>query len=71
MKEYLLRFSPAAVCLDATHGVTHYKGYQLVTVMVITDQGKGYPGAWFIISNETEEVLSVCFQALRERYCII
>lgn len=68
LREKLLQFAVSAICVDATHGVTHYKGYLLVTVMVITDQGKGYPAAWFIVSKETEDVLTICFKELRGRY---
>lgn len=69
--EKLIQFAPSVICMDATHGVTHYKGYLLVTIMVITDQGKGYPAAWFIVSKETEDVLTICLKALRERYVLV
>lgn len=63
----LQAFSESAICVDATHKTTHYDNYLLLTVLVVGDHGKGYPAAWFIISNETEQVLEICFKALRER----
>lgn len=63
----LLRFAEAAICMDATHNTTKWKGYLLVTVLVVADQGKGFPAAWFIVNRETEEILEESLKALRER----
>lgn len=62
------KFSSKVICVDATHGTTQYKNFLLVTVLVVGDQGKGLPVAWFVINKETTEVLTLCFTALRERY---
>lgn len=66
-KEMLKAFGSKAIWMDATHGVTQYKKYQLVTVLVVSDYGTGFPVAWFIVSEETENVLTLCLQALRDR----
>lgn len=59
-----------AICVDATHGTQRYH-FLLVTVLVVDEFGKGLPVAWFITSNETQEMLTLFFSALKERYSFL
>lgn len=63
----LKTFGKRAVCVDATHDTQRYH-FLLVTVLVVDDFGKGFPAAWFITSNENEELLTEFFTSLKERY---
>lgn len=67
-EEMLKYFGQKAICVDATHKTTMYDNYLLVTILVVADHGKGYPVVWFVVSQETKDILSICFTALRDRY---
>jgi hypothetical protein len=64
--EMMRNHAPKIICGDATHGLTAY-GFQLFTLMVKDDTGKGYPVAYLITSNVTKRILASFFLAIRKR----
>jgi len=64
--QMLSKFGGKILCADATHGLTKY-GYQLVSVVVKEDQGKGYPVSHLITSNVDSIVLTAYFKELQKR----
>lgn len=63
----LNKFGGKILCADATHELTQYEGYQLVSVVVKTDQGKGYPVSHLITSNVDAVILTAYFKELQKR----
>ena len=52
--------------IDATHK-TNIVGYQLLNVLVKDEEGKGYPVAFFLLSDVKSETVSACLLALKIR----
>ena len=44
------------VCVDATHGTNAYD-FKLITLLVVTEYGEGFPVAWCIANKENRVVL--------------
>ncbi|XP_043223841.1 uncharacterized protein LOC122382504 [Amphibalanus amphitrite] len=51
------------VCIDETRGTSEH-GFNLVTLLVLTDQGQGLPVAWLLSSREDEEAVAKMLQGL-------
>lgn len=65
--EKKLREFGRVVCIDGTHGLSKYKGWELTTVLVKDDTKAGFPVA-FMISNRKDQVIQKVFLgALKER----
>jgi Ulp1 protease family, C-terminal catalytic domain/MULE transposase domain len=64
--DMLSKFGPMILCGDATHGLTAY-GYQLFSLVVKDDTGRGFTVASLITSHVDKMVLSHFFQLLQER----
>lgn len=57
----------ALVCIDGTHGITKYKGWELTTVLVKDETKAGFPVA-FMISNRQDQIIQEMFLgALKEK----
>lgn len=55
------------VCIDGTHGITKYKGWELTTVLVKDETKAGFPVA-FMISNRQDQIIQELFLgALKEK----
>lgn len=55
------------VCIDGTHGLTKYKGWELTTVLVKDETKAGFPVA-FLISNRQDQIIQELFLgALKEK----
>ncbi|KAK3931041.1 DNA-binding protein Ikaros [Frankliniella fusca] len=54
------------VILDETHGTNQYK-YQLLTVMVVDENRRGWPVAHFITSKSDGDTLAPFFKCLKSR----
>lgn len=48
------------VCIDGTHGITKYKGWELTTVLVKDETKAGFPVA-FMISNKQDQIIQELF----------
>lgn len=62
----MLKFAGKILCVDATHGLTKY-GYQLLSLMVKDDTGRGYPVGHLITSNLDATILTAFFKEIKER----
>jgi hypothetical protein len=62
----MLKFAGKILCADATHGLTKY-GFQLLTLMVKDDHGKGYPVGHLISSNLDATILTAFLKELKQR----
>ena len=49
------------VCIDATHGTAGYD-FPLTTVMVMDEQGEGFPIAWCLSNHEDFTRMCIFFQ---------
>jgi hypothetical protein len=58
--------APKIICGDATHGMTAY-GFQLFSLVVKDDTGKGFPVAYLITSNVTKLILTCFFSSIQRR----
>jgi MULE transposase domain/Ulp1 protease family, C-terminal catalytic domain len=65
-KDKMAEFAPKILCGDATHGMTAY-GYQLFSLVVKDDFGKGYTVASLIASHVDKLVLTHFFQLLQQQ----
>lgn len=55
------------VCIDGTHGLTKYKGWELTTILIKDETKAGFPVA-FLISNRKDQIIHEIFlTALKER----
>ncbi|XP_042343442.1 uncharacterized protein LOC121943907 [Plectropomus leopardus] len=64
--EQLKKYGPEMIYLDATNkGVTQY-GFAFYAVAINSDEGRGVPVAFFILSEESSQYLSLCLQKLQE-----
>lgn len=55
------------VCIDGTHGLTRYKGWELTIVLVKDDSQAGFPVA-FMIANRKDQIMQEVFlSALRKK----
>ena len=60
------KHSSKIVCVDGTHGTNQY-AFNLITVLVPDEFGKGYPVAHLISNRQDETVMTLFFQAIRSR----
>ncbi|XP_049435956.1 uncharacterized protein LOC125891013 [Epinephelus fuscoguttatus] len=64
--QQLKKYGPEMIYLDATYkGITQY-GFVLYAVAIKSDHGRGVPVAFFILSEESSQYLSLCLQKLQE-----
>ena len=56
------------VCMDSTHGISHYDGWQLTTLMVITNLKKGFPIAFMVSSTVNSAIVTRFLESFRNRY---
>ena len=61
------KFAGKGVCIDATHGTTGYD-FPLTTVMVMDEQGEGFPIAW-CLSNHEDFTHMCIFSKLLKQNC--
>ncbi|KAJ3529131.1 hypothetical protein NMY22_g9127 [Coprinellus aureogranulatus] len=54
--------------IDATHNTTQYKNMSLFTLLVRDRWTHGFPCAWMISSNATEETISCFLQDVKDRF---
>jgi len=64
--DMMMKFGGKIICGDATHGLTSYD-YQMFSLVVKDDLGKGYPVAHLVTSNADKLILTVFFQAIKTR----
>lgn len=55
------------VCMDSTHGISQYTGYQLTTLMTITNLNHGFPVAFLISSTVNTSIVKTFLNALKDR----
>ncbi|KAK3886174.1 hypothetical protein Pcinc_009675 [Petrolisthes cinctipes] len=55
------------VCMDSTHCISQYAGYQLTTLMIVNDCNHGFPVAFLISSTINEEIVKAFLVKLKER----
>lgn len=48
------------ICIDGTHGLTRYKGWELTILLVKDDSKAGFPVA-FMVSNRKDQVMQEVF----------
>lgn len=64
--EQLKKYGPTMIFLDATYkGITQY-GFAFYAVLVKSNQGRGIPVAFFIVSEESSDILSLCLKKVQE-----
>lgn len=55
------------ICIDGTHGLSKYKGWELTTILVKDETKAGFPVS-FLISNRRDQIIQEIFlNALKER----
>lgn len=59
------KFAGKGVCIDATHGTTGYD-FPLTTVMVMDEQGEGFPIAWCLSNHEDFTHMCIFFGFLKQ-----
>ncbi|XP_022537513.1 uncharacterized protein LOC111195203 isoform X1 [Astyanax mexicanus] len=65
-RDQLKNYGSDMIYLDATYkGITQY-GFAFYAVIIKSSQGRGVPVAFFILSEESTENLSICLQKLQE-----
>jgi len=65
-KELLLKFGHRGLCVDATHNATKYN-MKLTTVMVVDDNQRGRPVAFFFCNEASEVELNPLFAHLKHQ----
>lgn len=60
-QDLLIKFGDNGVCCDSTHKTTGYD-FQLMTLLVVDDIGKGQPVAWCLANHETEDFVKTFFK---------
>ncbi|XP_050724543.1 uncharacterized protein LOC127002517 isoform X2 [Eriocheir sinensis] len=55
------------ICMDSTHCISQYEGYQLTTLMTVTDLNQGFPVAFLISSTVNEAILKVFLGEVKKR----
>ncbi|XP_026290701.1 uncharacterized protein LOC113215308 [Frankliniella occidentalis] len=63
----MVEHSHKIVLVDETHGTNHHK-YQLLTLMIIDDNNRGWPVAHLISSKSDADTLQYFFRALKEKH---
>ena len=63
------KFAEKGVCIDATHGTIGYD-FSLTTVMVMDEQGEGFPVAWCLSNHEDFTHKCIFFHSLKQN-CVI
>ncbi len=59
----LIELADKIICIDSTHHITQYK-FQLVTLLVVDENGNGFPAAWFVAPSESKKYMDLFFSAL-------
>lgn len=59
MEEKFRKFSKI-VCIDGTHGLSKYKGWELTTILVKDETKAGFPVA-FLVSNRKDQLIQEVF----------
>ena len=62
--EMLKKHSSKILCVDGTHGTNQY-AFNLITVLVPDEFGKGYPVAHLISNRQDESVMKFFFEAIK------
>lgn len=55
------------VCMDSTHCISQYSGFQLTTLMILTDLNKGFPVAFLISSSVNTSILKAFLNSVKKR----
>lgn len=63
----LIRSEKLQVCMDSTHGISQYSGFQLTTLMTVTDLNQGFPVAFLISSTVNTSIVKTFLDALKIR----
>ena len=64
------KFAGKGVCIDATHGTTGYD-FPLTTVIVMDEQGEGFPIAWCLSNHEDFTTMCFFFDLLKQNCGIL
>ena len=64
----LIEGSKYLICMDSTHGISHYEGWQLTTLMVISNLNKGFPIAFMVSSTVNTAIVTKFLQSFKNRY---
>ena len=56
------------ICMDSTHGISHYEGWQLTTLMVITNLNKGFPVAFMVSSTVNTDITTRFLQSFKNKF---
>lgn len=67
LSSHLTNTKKLYVCMDSTHCISQYAGYQLTTLMVVNDCNQGFPIAFLISSTVNEEIVKTFLLSLKER----
>lgn len=67
----LISWGSLQVCMDSTHCISQYKGYQLTTLMTITDFNRGFPVAFLISSTVSTAIVKVFLASLKARVGLV
>ena len=54
------------ICMDSTHGISQYDGYQLTTLMIVTELNKGYPVAFMLSSTVNENIVVKFLESVKK-----
>lgn len=54
------------VCMDSTHCISQYAGFQLTTLMITNDCNQGFPVAFLISSTVNEEIVKAFLAKVKE-----
>ena len=55
------------VCMDSTHCISQYSGYQLTTVMTVSDLNEGFPVAFLISSTVNTDIVKAFLIKVKDR----
>ncbi|KAK3866287.1 hypothetical protein Pcinc_028167 [Petrolisthes cinctipes] len=69
--EQLKNTEKLQVCMDSTHCISQYTGFQLTTLMTITDLHQGFPVAFLISSTVNTEIVKVFLDKIKDRMGVV
>ncbi|KAK4289831.1 hypothetical protein Pmani_037227 [Petrolisthes manimaculis] len=69
--EQLKNTDKLQVCMDSTHCISQYTGFQLTTLMTITDLHQGFPVAFLISSTVNTEIVKVFLDKIKDRMGVV
>lgn len=66
-RQMLQKFGPKVISIDGTHGVCHYEGFKMVTILGVDEAGRGIPFAHCILNHEDEASMEQFFSILGDQ----